>query len=497
MYGAYRVNTWNGEINVTNVVIPGENAITGVLYEPKEGIQPSAGVVLAHGIVNSKEALSGLALELAKHGYPVLSIDLLGHGRSGGNLDRADPSLGVIQAANYLTQIRGLEQIGLAGHSLGAGVSLYAASSSVDESGLVLIGGGLGANPYSEGISYSPNNLLVIIGRYDVLFDQDSIEERLEATFPLNTPSLDQLKGSPDDGSLTLLLMPSTSHLAEPVDPVVVKATVEWLNLIYDVTLDYSQTYLIREAFIVSSLILFVLSIAVAGTIDTISTVQSSFNWRLGSINGFFGVITFLPAMLLGNLILFPPQVFGSSIAWWLGVWGLLNYLLVRYRRKENRPNLPSGEIFLALAIFFASYLFSFFIEYLFGFSFRVIVPIFRSLTVRRSVTFFAYLPFMLSHFYSEAYLLKSQAGNLRFIVSKVGFFTVVVLLQYFGFFLFNTILVSGFIGFILEFLVGLIPLLLISSGITYWCARNQRLALSIVLNALLFSWISAGLFPY
>jgi len=149
MYGAHRVNTWNGDIKVTNVVIPGENTVTGVLYEPNEITGQTTGVLLAHGISNSKEPFSGAALELAKHGYVALSIDLFGHGRSSGSLDTGDPSLGVVQAARFLAELPFVaDEIGLVGHSLGAGVS-HIASINVSEAGLVLIGGGIGQNPYS------------------------------------------------------------------------------------------------------------------------------------------------------------------------------------------------------------------------------------------------------------------------------------------------------------------------------------------------------------
>ena len=85
MYGAFTVNTWNNRLIVTNFVIKGDNKISGILYRPKEIVGKAPGIVLAHGIANSKEPLSGLALELSKHGYVTLSIDLLGHGRSSGN----------------------------------------------------------------------------------------------------------------------------------------------------------------------------------------------------------------------------------------------------------------------------------------------------------------------------------------------------------------------------------------------------------------------------
>ncbi|TRO55424.1 alpha/beta fold hydrolase, partial [Candidatus Bathyarchaeota archaeon] len=260
MFGAYMINTNSGSIFVSNVVIPGENIITGVLYKPKWVTGEAPGVVLAHGITNSKEALSGLALELAKNGYITLSIDLVGHGGSSGSLSTSEPSLGVAQAAEYLAELPYIsDEIGLVGHSLGAGAAYFTAVFNVSESGLVLIGGGIGANYYLETNESvpQPNNVLVIIGRYDVLFDEDSLQDRLKITLPVNTPLLDQRQGSPDDGSMTMLLMPRTSHLFEPLSPTTVQATVEWFNTVYGLETTVSQTYLIREALILIAFTLF------------------------------------------------------------------------------------------------------------------------------------------------------------------------------------------------------------------------------------------------
>ena len=151
-----------------------------------------------------------------------------------------------------------------------------------------------------------------------------------------------------------------------------------------------------------------------------------------------------------------------------------------------------------ALAIFLACYAFIFGVEYFIQFGYRLMVPIMRSLTQRRTLTFITYLPFMLVHFYSETLWLNDSLGNLKgFAVSKLGLFACVILVQYGGFYLLDTVFIAGFTGFIVEFLVAIVPLILISVLITHWSYRAQRTELSIILNALIFSWIAAGLFPY
>ncbi|TFH18441.1 alpha/beta fold hydrolase [Candidatus Bathyarchaeota archaeon] len=503
MFGAYMVNTESGAIHVSNIVIPGETQISGVLYKPKWVTENAPGVLLAHGITNSKEPLSGLALELAKHGYVALSIDLAGHGQSSGSLSGSDPSLGVAQAAEYLADLPFVSgDIGLVGHSLGAGAAYYAAYHNVSESGLVLIGGGVGVNYYvgSEGfLPPQPMNVLVIIGRYDVLFDE-SLMERLMITLPVNTPELDQRKGTPEHGTMTMLLMPATSHLFEPIDPTVVEAAVQWFNTINGKETEQPQTYLIREALIGVALILFIAAMVLAPTLNTSTVPQTLFNGRRGAIYGIIGFITFLPAMQLGNLFPFPPQIFGSSIAWWLLVWGAVMYLIQRIWGKETDlfPRISGHDIGLGFAVFLSSYLFCMMLEAVFGFGFRLLVPIMRVLTTRRLQTFIMYIPFMLIHFYSESNWFREQTGNIRgLLLSKTGIFAAVLLLQYGGFYLLNTVFVGGFIGFILEFMMAIVPMLLISGLITTWSQQNNRIAVSVILNALIFSWIAAGLFPY
>ena len=496
------MNNFNGELRVTDVSISGENTITGVLYEPIESRNGAPCVLLAHGITNSKEPLSGIALELAKHGYIALSIDLVGHGRSTGLLGGNDQSLGVIQSAEYLLEYSNNTHIGLVGHSLGAGAVYYAASHGVPENGVVLIGGGIGSNAYQN--SYGgfmpsrPWNPLVIIGRYDVLFTPDEINESLMITFPNSDIELNTLKGDPQDGSMRMLLMPYTSHLLEPIDPVVVDATVDWFNSINELEAEHTQSYLHREALILVGLLFFIAALVFALSLGSQTSMVSVFDWRNGLVYGLIGFITFVPAMLVGNFVPFPPQIFGASIAWWLLVWGLVTLALSVFWKKLDKPQVNLNEIGYALMMFILAYILCSGFEAVFGFGFRMLVPVMRSLTGRRFLAFFAYLPFMLVHYYSEATWFRERASNLvGLVISKLGLFAGLLFVQYGGFFLLDTVIVSGFIGFILEFLMAIVPLLLISVFITWWSTKNGRLGLSILFNALLLSWIAAGLFPY
>ena len=79
--GAAALNTDSGRVKVSLVTVPdGTLQLSAMLYRPADLASGDrrAGVVLAHGISESKEILSGIALELAKQGIVALTIDLVG-----------------------------------------------------------------------------------------------------------------------------------------------------------------------------------------------------------------------------------------------------------------------------------------------------------------------------------------------------------------------------------------------------------------------------------
>jgi len=97
--------------------------IAGLLVKPKGAINGKVpGVVFAHGITGSKEWYIQTARQMAKEGLVVLSIDLRGHGGSGGAADFAGDVSEVIAAGNYLKnnvpQVDPSHIIAM-GHSLG------------------------------------------------------------------------------------------------------------------------------------------------------------------------------------------------------------------------------------------------------------------------------------------------------------------------------------------------------------------------------------------
>jgi fermentation-respiration switch protein FrsA (DUF1100 family) len=92
------------------------------------GRKPQA-IIVVHGINANREAVLPEAAVLAEAGYPLLMIDLRGHGQSEGNEVTYGyrEAYDVLAAANYLDQRPEIEQIGVLGTSLGGAVVARAA----------------------------------------------------------------------------------------------------------------------------------------------------------------------------------------------------------------------------------------------------------------------------------------------------------------------------------------------------------------------------------
>ncbi len=242
LYSASALNTDFGGVIVSIEAIDSDfGVLTGLLYRPadSEG-QLLPAVVVAHGISESSQVLSGLGLELARAGFVVLVLDLPGHGGSDGYINQGQnsPSLGLPAAVDYLSGLSYVDsaRIGLVGHSLGAG-AVRAANTELDNvQSTVLIGGGVGdaaaGDQYGSLNATYPKNVLVIVGEYDVLFDMESLVNRdLSGLFNTSGPvQPGVLYGSFQSQSARKLIVPPTTHLFESLDPTAIQQVTAWMQ---------------------------------------------------------------------------------------------------------------------------------------------------------------------------------------------------------------------------------------------------------------------------
>ena len=190
---------------------------------------PKPGVVVIHGVYQSKEWLRAFSIELARRGFVTLTIDAAGHGNSGYTLENSDR--GGVAALEYLNSLPYVSKLGIVGHSMGAGIAIQALNlSTLVVDSLVFVGGGSRDMGEWANNTY-PKNLLVTVGKYDELFDIPELYTSLASTF--GTGSIinpGQLYGNFNDGSARKLIIGQTNHLFETIDPQIISETIDWLN---------------------------------------------------------------------------------------------------------------------------------------------------------------------------------------------------------------------------------------------------------------------------
>ena len=121
------INTGAGKAAVSEVTIkdPPGYAISALLYVPKNASpkQPAPAILMIHGLNNEKKFMSNTALEFARRGYVVLSMDQPGHGRStGANGDNDGGAVGPLKFLRGLPFVD-RDNVGLLGMSQGGFLS--------------------------------------------------------------------------------------------------------------------------------------------------------------------------------------------------------------------------------------------------------------------------------------------------------------------------------------------------------------------------------------
>ncbi len=542
-----------GRLEVKTILIAeGGRELSGLLYRPvsASALNPVPAVALAHGIGGSKEMMSGVGLELGRRGFVVLCLDLLGHGGSGGTVAEGtgEPSFGVLAAVKYLRSrsFVNASAIGLVGHSLGAGAvrAAFVADGGIGAS--VLVAGGVGNG--SEGPAYGvlnasfPKNLLVIVGRYDVLFNLTQLEtEELPSAF--GTPGRvvsGVMYGSFSSQTSRKLVVPATTHLFEPVDSAVVSEIVAWIENSFESSevlaaqAGANQVYIWREVASLVSLAAFLGLVFLAFfPVARVAGLKSETvgkehvvarGWKVFTIWGMLGLILFLPMFFVGFAISFPPLIFGASIAWWMFsvglvsllvlVWFLPSFSKVKIELKAILTETFSiKHVFIALVLFLSMFTVVSLLQGLFNFNLRIVSPLFRSLaSVRRVLAFLAFLPFFLVYFLAEGLYFYELRGWARqkpgfssdtldcgkAVLGKVAPFVAVICVQYVPIVLFSIWVFPSFVRFLVEFLWLIASIFIITTICSWWFYRNTRsIWLGAVFNALMMAWVASTTFPF
>ncbi len=541
--GAYIENTNFLTIQTSYVTINhGDYQLQGLLYKPKDvsNTNQAPAVVLAHGIANSKEVVSGFALELAKRGFVTLALDETAHGNSGGNLrDQSDPSLGVLNAVNWLKGQSYVNKnaIAVIGHSMGAGSVLSAGLNSTDIKATILIGGGVnGTLTESSGMNTTnPHNLLIIIGRFDVLFNVPKLQNsQLESVFNTSTTiQLNKLYGSFSDLTARKLVTVPATHLLEIISPDSIRMITDWLSHSLDITLtnpssDYSS-FLIRDFFLLVAFAFFVWFILLLSKVfipkytlnkeeALLSGVEKGNKYLLGLSWGILSLVLFVPSLLIGMVIIFPPIIFGSFFAFWLlftSIGGLL--VLFLYRRlnyikfisKELIKSVIANikEIYFALALIVFMYAVTILMEELFQLNFKIFIPILNEIgSIKRIIIFLILIPYTVLFFFVQNvyfFLLsdyddfKSSKTVIIQLLLLVGPFIIILMLLYVPILLFSTVIIPGQLGFFTEFLVPTVGVFIITTVIDwYYYKETNNIVIGLIMSAFIVTLTLASLFP-
>ncbi len=551
MVFAVMFNTDFGNVEVREVRIPdGDISLAGLLYHPDVATadSPQPAVVLTHGISSDKQSVCDIAMELARNDFVALAIDLVGHGNSDGHLNNgSDPTLGVLAAVRYLEAQPFAEKsaIGLVGHSLGAGAIRACAVAHGNITASVFIAGGLGSMVTGPGYgtlnSTFPKNLMIAVGTQDVLFDIKQLQVELASVFGAAQEVVpNRLYGNFTTQTARKLITPQTTHIFEPVTPLVVSETIIWMaNALRNEHLEsslqqMSLTYIHREEAVAVSLVAFL------GLVFPISHIIVSIqrgsepqkaktkygileDWKVFVIWGALGLVLFLPMFFIGFLIPIPPVLFGSSFAWWLlgvAVSGLLvvSFLLPKFSNVKFNLKSAISESFsrtnliVAVLLFALLYFTEYITEAIANIDLRVVVPVFNSLMpTTRILMLFAFLPFFLVYFFVDGLYLhefhawhtektgsKSEAFSiLKVIIIKICPYVGLLAVQYVPMFALNVRVFPTYVGFLAEFLWGVLPIFTISAAYSCWLyRRTSAVGTGAIFNALLFSWSAAAIFP-
>lgn len=215
--------------------------MSALLYVPAGATEasPAPGILAVHGYINSRETQDGFAIEFARRGYVVLSLDQTGHGYSGG------PAFANgFGGPDGLRHLRSLpmvdtDQIGLEGHSMGGWTILAAASALPDAyQSMVLVGSSTGAPFAQDGSMEWPRNLSLIFSEYDefakLMWDVDRALDtpaspKLRKIFGTGSSVVEgQIYGAIEEGTARVLHQPATTHPGDHLSPDAIGHAADW-----------------------------------------------------------------------------------------------------------------------------------------------------------------------------------------------------------------------------------------------------------------------------
>jgi hypothetical protein len=251
--------------------------------------------------------------------------------------------------------------------------------------------------------------------------------------------------------------------------------------------------------------------------------------YLLITIYGLIGVLTF-PLLAGAGFVIPFPQTLGGGFCLWLLGSAIIAFLVLRHVTRKNDPeqnwaNLGVDKTAIrdlirvlgdhsvpALVIFGWLLLWVHPVDWLLNLDFRAFIPILNDLTLHRLTIVPLYLVFTIPFFIVEGTwivgFLRPPLTNRRFksyiswglkiAAIKCIPYVIVVAVQYGSILIIGDILIQNIIAFILLFLLGSLPIFIVTSAILAWSYElTNKVYIGAILNALIFSWNLASILPF
>jgi pimeloyl-ACP methyl ester carboxylesterase len=537
-----------GTVNVTEVDFQAADGsmIHSTLQRPTYATDtdPLPGVVVIHGSLQNKEWLMAFGIELARRGFVVLTIDANGHGNSDPGSGSGTAALDYIASLDYVDS----SQIGLIGHSMGGGISWSAIEdSSVYVRALVLVGAG-----FRSDASYTPNTLLAT-GNFDSLSSYPHNYTKLDPYFNVTGVVPDTTYGDFINNTARRAIFPSTNHLFETIDPIIVSESIDWMknslkggvedehwiassSLIYSLWLAGGLMGLLGALLTIFPMIVILLGTPLFSDVKGIHSEEHASGTKSlltnGTLYALIGAGTFFPLLavgLLASYIIPFPQYYGIPVMTWMLGSGLIALLFLfvslyfRRRGQSDTPILTMRGLFglgvgkthltwiktliLSLVIFAWMYILTLLVDIGFVLDLRCFLPGLHDLTIAQATIIPLYFVVFLLYFVVEGAwltgpMLQKSSGTwfnvqmnwtVKAVFMKTIPYLILIAFEFVGGFLAGVSLVPGLIGFSWLFFYAFTPWFAICTVITMFAYRvTGNRWLGAMVNALLCAWLLA-----
>ena len=334
------------------------------IYTPENPATPQPVMVLCHGVNASKETMTPLAVELARHGIAAIAFDFGGFGESY-ELRHQEKSIESLESSTLVDAqavvafVRShpehfdLNRIGIIGHSMGGTTALQLGQIDPNLRTIIVLGMSGVVTPTT------PANLFLGIGLYEQLNSPQDLREMLQQATGRENPSCINTKGDicgdfATDTARKLVISSTADHITEPYDPQLMRQVINWVQQALD--LPVTQQLLVAPWFIVGLVTAFSGSIA-SGVWVFLRTGKPVEPPKLRKF--YRGFVTWLMGILMGVIWVLGTTELGpsrgaSNMLLLCYVLQLCSNYAVRYPKKVTKAVKMAGLYsFLLLGAFF------------------------------------------------------------------------------------------------------------------------------------------------